>query len=191
MSRSVIIVAVVVVATAAAAFGYVGAKPSRPAVAELFEDYAEGLLRVLTNPTGDPGEGHAETHDVFSGRRSIKIIPMQRFNSVIPGWAFRITEHPKPGEFRYVRFAWKADGCAGIMLQLAGDRGWTVRYTAGIDQFNWGSKFVAAQPPAAWTVVTRDLFSDFGSLTIRGIALTAFKWPCSLFRSHLPGPDGR
>ena len=28
------------------------------AVAELLEDNAEALLKLLTNPTGDPGEGH-------------------------------------------------------------------------------------------------------------------------------------
>lgn len=143
-------------------------------VAELFEDDAEGLLRLLTNPTGDPGEGHAENKDVFSGRRSIKIIPMQRFRSDIPGWAYRIAERPARGEFRYLRYAWKSEGCTGIMVQLADDRGWTIRYTAGVDACNWGTKFVEPTPPAEWTVVTRDLFADFGPLTIRGIALTAF-----------------
>lgn len=75
-----------------------GRKP--PAVAELLEDDAEGLLKKLTNPTGDPGEGHVEQVDVFSGRRAIKIIPMQRFSPHIPDWKYRIVEKPKAGEYR-------------------------------------------------------------------------------------------
>src|SRR5262249_45111836 len=80
--------------------------PASCAVAELLEDNAESLLKQLTNPTGDPGEGHVETKVVYSGQRSIKIIPMQRFEPVIPGWKYTITEKPEPGEYRYLRFAW-------------------------------------------------------------------------------------
>src|SRR5688572_12813374 len=69
----------------------------KPAVAALFEDDAEGLLKLLTNPTGDPGEGRVEGDVVFSGARSIKIIPMQRFHSRVPGWQYRIVEKPGPG----------------------------------------------------------------------------------------------
>jgi hypothetical protein len=177
----VIHVAVAIAATLAATSGHAEPKRPRPAVAELFEDDADTLLRALTNPTGDPGEGHVETTDVFSGRRCIKIIPMQRFHPAVPGWSFRIAEQPRAGEFRYLRFAWKADGCAGIMLQLHDETDWTIRYTAGIDQFNWGTKFVADRPPAAWTVVTRDLFADFGPREIHGIALTAFNGKAAYF----------
>jgi hypothetical protein len=52
--------------------------------------------------------------------------------------------------------------------------GWHIRYTAGVDRFNWGTKFVAAAPPQKWAVVTCDLYKDFGERTITGIALTAF-----------------
>src|SRR5262249_40862724 len=128
----------------------------------------------LTNPTGDPGEGHVETKVVYSGQRSIKIIPMQRFEPVIPGWKYTITEKPEPGEYRYLRFAWRADGAAGIMIQLHDDRDWNIRYTAGVNQFNWATKFVANQPPGKWTVVTQDLHKDFGERRITGIALTVF-----------------
>jgi len=181
VSRPIFTIAALVAISATAATSHADPKRPRPAVAELFEDDVESLLRALTNPTGDAGQGHVETKDVFSGRRCIKIIPMQRFHPAVPGWAFHIAERPKAGEFRYLRFAWKSDGCAGIMLQLHDDRDWTIRYTAGIDQFNWGSKFVADQPPATWTVVTRDLFSDFGAHTIHGIALTAFNGQAAYF----------
>jgi hypothetical protein len=155
--------------------------PPKPAVAELLEDDADGLLKQLTNPTGDPGEGHAEKGVVFSGTAAVKIIPLQRFHPALPGWKYRIAQDPKPGEYRYLRFAWRADGCAGIMLQLHDEKDWNLRYTAGVDRYNWGTKFVADAPPAQWAVVTRDLFQDYGERTITGIALTAFDGRAAYF----------
>jgi hypothetical protein len=145
-----------------------------PGVACLFEDDAEGLLKLLTNPTGDSGEGHPEKGTAFSGTTSIKIVPMQRFSPRIEGWQFHVTEKPKPGEYRYLRFAWKADGCDGVMLQLHDEKDWYIRYTAGQNVMGWSSKFVADKAPGEWAVVTVDLFADFGERTLRGIALTAF-----------------
>jgi hypothetical protein len=143
----------------------------RPAL-ELLEDKAANLLKQLSE--GGPGEGHVENTVVFSGTSAVKIIPMQRFQSRIPGWKHRITKEPKAGEYRYIRFAWKADGNQGIMIQLHDARDWFIRYTSGIDQFNWGTKFVAAQPSGEWELVTRDLFGDFGERSLTGMALTAF-----------------
>src|SRR3954470_5205422 len=91
----------------------------RPAVAALLEDNADALLPLLTNPTGDPGEGHVERVTVFSGRSAVRIVPLQRFHPHVPGWNYRIVEKPAAaGEYRYVRWAWKADGCAGTMVQF-------------------------------------------------------------------------
>lgn len=160
-----------------------------PRVAELFEDSAEELLKKLTNPTGGAGEGHVEKAVVFSGKASIKIIPMQRYNPRIPGWKFRITKAPRPGEFRYLRFAWKADGCAGIMVQLHDEKDWFIRYTAGIDQFNWGTRFVADKPFAEWKLVTCDLYKDFGERTITGMALTVFGGQAGYFDHIYLGRD--
>ena len=156
-----------------------GAEP--PATVALFEDDAEGLLKLLTNPTGDPGEGHPEKSEVFSGTTSIKIIPMQRFSPAIEGWKHRITEKPKPGEYRFLRYAWKADGCAGVMLQLHDEKDWNIRYTSGQNVQGWGTKFVAPKAPAEWTVVTLDLYADFGERTLHGIALTAFGGAAAYF----------
>jgi hypothetical protein len=152
------------------------AEPDRPkpAVVELFEDDAEGLIRVLNHQHSYPGGAQVESEDVFSGRRSILITPVQRQSPAIPGWAFRIAERPGPGEFRYLRFAWKADGCAGIMFQFHDDTYYNVRYTAGENRYGWATKFLADRPPSDWQLVTRDLFADFGPLTIHGLSLTAF-----------------
>ena len=144
---------------------------SPPQCAVLFEDDPEGLLRHLQGQSG--GEGSAELANVFSGRAAVKIIPMQRYGQV-PGWNFRIAEKPGPGEYRFVRFAWRADGSDGIMVQFHVETGWSVRYVAGNNVPGWGAKEVATVAPPGWTVVTRDLFGEFGPCTVSGIALSVF-----------------
>jgi hypothetical protein len=147
--------------------------PPQTGVAVLLEDNAAELLPKLTNPGGDPGAGHVEKSVVFSGVSAVRIVPMQRYHHIIPGWAYRITGKPREGEYRFLRFAWKADGCDGVMIQLH-TTDWKIRYTAGIDQPRWGSRFVAGRAPSEWAVYTVDLFKDFGEVTITGMALTAF-----------------
>jgi len=150
-------------------------------VACLLEDNAAELLPKLTNPQGDPGEGQVEKGIVFSGQSSIKITVLQRYCNFIPGWAYRITEKPKEGEYRYLRFAWKSDGLTGIMLQLHDDKDWHIRYTAGANKFGWESKAIAETLPQEWSVVTIDLFKDFGEREIHGIALTTFDGTAGYF----------
>jgi hypothetical protein len=150
-------------------------------VACLLEENAAELLPKLTNPQGDPGEGQVEKGIVFSGKESIKITILQRYCNFIPGWAYRITEKPKEGEYRYLRFAWKSDGLTGIMLQLHDVKDWYIRYTAGANKFGWESKMVAETLPQEWTVVTIDLFKDFGEREIHGIALTTFDGTAGYF----------
>jgi hypothetical protein len=150
-------------------------------VARLLEDNAAELLPKLTNPQGDPGEGHVEKGEVFSGESSIKITILQRYCNFIPAWAYRIAEKPKEGEYRYLRFAWKSDGLTGIMLQLHDDKDWFIRYTAGANKFGWETKFVSETLPQEWTMVTVDLFKDFGEREIHGIALTTFDGAAGYF----------
>jgi hypothetical protein len=150
-------------------------------VACLLEENASDLLPQLTNPGGDLGEGEVETEVVFSGKSAIKITNYQRYFNLLPGWAYPIAENPEVGQYRYLRFAWKAEGLTGIMLQLHDERDWHIRYTAGANKFGWETKTVAETPPAEWTVVTIDLFKDFGKREIHGIALTAFDGTAGYF----------
>jgi len=147
-----------------------GSRPST--VAELLEDDGENLIKQMISQQG--GAGSIETTDVYSGTSAVKIIPMQLYQRALAGWAYKIAEKPKVGEYRFIRFAWKAPGAKGIMLQMHDEKDWNLRLTAGVDEPNWGSKFVAPAPPEKWTLVTRDLFADFGERTIQGIALTVF-----------------
>ena len=63
------------------------------------------------------GDGAATvvTGDKYSGSASLRITPLQRHSMRIPGWAFRIRENPDPGEYRYMRLAWKAPKAAGVI----------------------------------------------------------------------------
>jgi len=110
---------IVIIASVSVAIAAPATQPAAPPVATLLEDNAEQLLPLLTNPTGDSGEGHVETTTVFSGKSSVRIVPLQRFSPHIAGWAYKIVERPDaPDEFRYLRYAWKVDGSSGCMLQI-------------------------------------------------------------------------
>jgi len=149
------------------------AAASRPStVAELLEDDGENLIRQMLSQQG--GVGGIEFRDVYCGKSAVKIVPMQLYQRALRGWAYKIAEKPRAGEYRFIRFAWKAPGATGIMLQMHDEKDWNLRLTAGVDEPNWGSKFVAPKPPQTWTVVTRDVFADFGERTIQGMALTVF-----------------
>jgi hypothetical protein len=157
------------------------AEPDHPAIAEILEDKADDLLKALTNPWNDSGEGKVEEKDTFTGDKSIKIIPLQRYNNGLPGWNYRIVEKPQAGEYRYLRFAWKKSGGTGIMLQLH-DTDWNMRYFAGQNVHGWQPAIqVTEKIPDDWVVVTRDLFKDFGERTLKGIALTAFDGEFAMF----------
>ncbi len=138
---------------------------------ELFEDNHPLLLAQLTN---EDGPAQAETDTKFSGTASIKVAPSQRYNPDISGWNFNITEKPEAGEYRYIRFAWKKAGGNGIMLQLStSTRGWENRYCSGKNVAGWAAIQVEENSPADWTVVTRDLFKDFGgAFQLKGMALS-------------------
>ncbi|MEX2185236.1 MAG: PVC-type heme-binding CxxCH protein [Pirellulales bacterium] len=117
--------------------------------------------------------------DPFAGNVALRITPPQRYSPQIKGWQFRIREKPGPGEFRYLRLAWKSAGATGVMLELANEGHWPdagspkFRYVAGENSTGWQATRVAAAAPGEWTVVERDLWKDFGDATITGIAPTA------------------
>jgi putative membrane-bound dehydrogenase-like protein len=149
--------------------------PPLPAQVMLFDDEPD-FIQVL-----DQGEGRAilETADRAAGNASLRISPPQRWSLRIPGWQYRIVETPAPGEFRYLRFAWKSCGGQGVMIELAVDGNWPPadkplwRYYSGRNTTGWAARQVAAEAPQEWVEVTCDLWKDFGTLTLTGIAPTA------------------
>lgn len=149
--------------------------PQLPAQVMLFDDDPAFAAQL------HEGEGRAtlETADRFAGQASLRMAPLQRSSLQIPGWQYRIVERPAPGEYRYLRFAWKSCGGTGVMIELASDGKWPPadkpiwRYYSGQNTTGWAARQVAADAPQQWVEVTCDLWKDFGTFTLTGIAPTA------------------
>ena len=149
--------------------------PAAPTSLTLFDEQPE-FPALLNEGTGTV---RIDRDGPFSGDVSLQITPPQRFFPRIEGWKFRIRENPQPGEFRYLRFSWKTSDSTGIMLELADNGQWPPRYEkvrwylSGKNAKRWGAIRLSPDPPTKWTVVTRDLWRNFGDLTLTGIAPTA------------------
>ena len=164
-----------------------GEKPASEPPKEIFED-DEKLVALLAE---GGGTATIEPADKASGKASIKVTPDQKFNANLPGLQVKIRENPAPGEFRYIRFAWKKKGGASICLQLNHDGAWgpggsgkegaKFRYHSGPAEVYGGSLAVGDKLPEGFVVVTRDLFADFGEFTLNGIALSPVDGEFALF----------
>lgn len=169
-----------------------GDRPPPPAALyRVFEDEA-GFAAALNE--GD-GQISPELVDRYSGNLALRISGVQRLRAKMPGWDFPINEKPGPGEFRYLRFAWKRQGGSSILLQLNADGKWgpmagtpgpSYRYEAGPGPNPLQAAAIKVDPhlPSDWVVVTRDLFADFGRFRLTGLALTAGPGGYALF-DHL------
>jgi hypothetical protein len=139
------------------------------------------------------GEGTATltTEDKFTGKACLRVTPPQRFAARIPGWNYRIVEKPGPGEYRYLRLAWKTPEGSGVMVELANDGRWPAadeahcRFYSGKNSTGWQALQLAKDPPRDWLVVTVDLWKEFGPLTLTGIAPTAMGGPAFFDRIEL------
>ena len=89
-----------------------------------------------------------------------------------------------------MRFAWKKQGGQTICLQLNHDGQWgpiganpaKFRYHAGPGGECFGASVTLDDKlPGGFTVVTRDLFADFGEFTLTGIALSPMDGEFALF----------
>lgn len=101
------------------------------------------------------------------------------FGHLIPNWAFRIVEQPtKPGEYRWLSFAWKAsENSRGMTLRVGEHHAGGVSLHAGE-----ATKFepvlvthqVTATPPKEWTIVKIDLWKLTGrEMAISSMSLSA------------------
>jgi hypothetical protein len=168
-----------------------GQSPDPPGFVALLEDVEPQFFARLNNDGSLDGSGVGyELRDVYSGAASVRVTPHQRFCSKLPGWNFEIAEQPVPGQFRYIRFAWKRIGGDGIMIQLHNSTGsWNQRFLAGKQApstIGWGPMLtVRNEMPRDWTVETRDLFKDFGAMTITGMALTPMEGGAAGLFDHM------
>jgi hypothetical protein len=152
----------------------------------VFEDQPE----FVANLKEGGGTAALESGDKHSGTHSVKVTPDQRYNPMLPGLGIRIRQNPGPGEYRYLRYAWKKRGGQSICLQLNHDGKWgptegnpaKFRYHAGPGGECYGASLAVDQKiPTDWVVVTRDLFADFGEFTLTGIALSPVDGEYGLF----------
>ena len=151
------------------------ADPNQPLV--VFEDQPE----FVANLNQGGGTATLETRDKYSGKAAVKVTLDQRLNPALPGLGVKIRQNPGPGEYRYLRFAWKKKGGEAICIQLNHDGNWgptddpkhKFRYHAGSGPEPFGASLaVAPKAPDKWVVVTRDLYADFGEFTFTGLALS-------------------
>ncbi len=152
----------------------------------IFEDQPE----IVANLNQGGGQLTLVSDDKFSGKSAAKVTPDQRYNPSVPGLAVKIREKPGAGEFRFITFAWKKKGGTQICFQLNHDGSWgptdnpshKFRYHAGPGPECYGASLaVDSKLPDGWTLVTRDLFTDFGEFTLSGIALSPIDGDYALF----------
>jgi len=150
-----------------------------PALYRVFDDEAHFVS--LLNEGG--GAATIESTDRYSGPTALRITPDQKFRTKLPGLSVKIAENPGPGEYRYLRYAWKKIGGNSVLLQLNANGKWgppegqatpTYRYESGPagNPFSVAALKVNARLPYGWTVVTRDLFADFGAFELDGLAFS-------------------
>ena len=159
-------------------------------VAVLFEDEPQFLASL----TSGNGKGRLVTEGAFAGKAALGITPLQRDGLKIPGWQFVIREKPQPGEYRFLRLAWKKRGAGSVMIELASNGQWPDakaakgRYVAGPNTTGWAAISVSDAAPAEWTVMTFDLWKEIGNFTLTGIAPTCDRGEEAFFDSIILGP---
>jgi hypothetical protein len=165
-----------------------GEKPTAETPKEIFED-DEQFITMLTE-----GGGRAipDQRDKYSGTYSLRVTPDQKSNPKLSNLGVKIRENPGPGEYRYLRFAWKKAQGNSICLQLAHDGkfgptpkstdGATFRYHAGPGAECEGASLqVSEKVPNRFELVTRDLFLDFGEFTLTGLGFAPVDGQAALF----------
>jgi hypothetical protein len=90
---------------------------------------------------------------------------MKVFGETLPNWDFEIVEAPKPGQYRYLQFAWRAlvPSTKGVSLQLSNGAQDVVRVYAGEPPPGEvpHSRKAADKAPTEWSVVRLDLWEVF------------------------------
>ena len=164
-----------------------GEKPAADPPLAVFDENAD-FVKQLTQ-----GGGVASlSDDAHTGKIAAQVTPDQRYNEKMPGLGINIRENPGPGEYRFLRFAWKKHGGAAICLQLNHDGAWgpgggaregaKFRYHAGGGPECFGASVaINKELPNDYVVVTRDLFQDFGEFRLDGIALSPIDGKHALF----------
>jgi hypothetical protein len=153
---------------------------ARKAVAVLFDENEPDLQSLKY-----PGRPFAFLYEgAYSGGKCVALTAegstapgwSPPFGHVVPNWDFEIVEHPGPGQYRWLQFAWKAlsPKTTGIYLRASEGHHGGFAITAGTLPAPEGAKPIvrADRPPSEWQVVRVDLWSLYGRpVRIRSLAL--------------------
>ena len=132
----------------------------RPSQRRVLFDDDPAFADLLTSGNGT---ATIDLSDKHRGSASLRVTPLQRHSPRISGWSLVVREHPEPGEFRYLQFAWKSVGAEGVMIELANNGSWppsdkpVFRYVAGENTSGWQATRTSDELPTEWQVVTRYL----------------------------------
>jgi hypothetical protein len=138
-------------------------------VAVLFDE-KEKDLECLKHPSGIFQFRYT---DAFSGGKCLELKgagaigpnSLPPYGHAIPNWDVEIAEDPKPGQYRYLRFAWKATSEKTTGMSLLLGRAWPgggVAVSVGDVKWNEGvivEKRVEGAPPTQWREETVDLWA--------------------------------
>lgn len=145
-------------------------------VAVLLDENVKPLIAaIFANTSGKSPALEVERNDVFAGLEALKQTGQELHAGQLPGWDFQFVETPKAAnEFRYLRFAWKKSDEGSILLAFPQNGSWSgKRYVAGPYDLGGSGVRVADAAPKEWTIVTRDVFKDFGPLHMSGILFSS------------------
>jgi len=153
-------------------------------VAVLFDEQESDVQTMQ----GFGKNGHINYADAFAGGKSLEIetgktlAPPSNpgFGTAMPNWDYEIDENPQPGQYRYLKFAWKAPSPTtdAMAISVGGVEVYVGRSllkdTAGAK----ASEDISDTPPVAWTEVTVDLWKDLKAPThIYGMTLASAGGP--------------
>lgn len=117
----------------------------------------------------------------YSGAIALALANGERANPRLPRMRIPIRYQPGPGEYRFLRFAYRKRGGGRVGLQLAHNgrfgadapKARSFRYDAGLGPPCFGDavRIHQAALNGQWLVATRDLYADFGDFDLTGLGL--------------------
>lgn len=134
--------------------------------------------KVTIESTSDTGAASAAFTDAetYYGSTSLQIAPGTRATWPLEGM-IEIRERPEWGQYRFARFAVKkrGGGHAALEILTRDNRPVPACFLIGPGKstFENSPRVWNDRLPEHWVVITRDLYADFGSCEITGLAATA------------------
>ncbi len=154
---------------------YAGPKVEGGVAVLMDEDVKPLIDAIYLKTSGKDPALTVDRDDVFAGLEAVKQTGQELHAAALPGWDFQFVERPKAAnEFRYLRFAWKKADDGAILLAFPQNGTWGgKRYVAGPYDLGGTGLKVADAAPKEWTIVTRDVFKDFGPLHMSGVLFSS------------------